>query len=127
MTETLCYVKILGFLGNRYSLAGTMTGEELQEGKKSINPLSDLLNDISYRIEIGEGLNLSDFSQAENDSEFEDFVWKYLEKAVELKMVEIKEVCFEEYWEDGRFEGYDYSATLAFDYESLWEKYKALS
>lgn len=117
------YITISGFISMSFDLNGTFSAEELRTKKLAFDPYQMLLDDLIYRLEIGEGLNSEEFDKYPEDTAFVEWLIKYLGNMIESDQLPIEKVQFYEYEENGSVQGYDYIATLKLGWEDLWNKW----
>lgn len=123
MSEEKTEVKVSGYITFDVELEGKIYGEALSNYKSNFNAEESLHNDLMYRCDIGEGINIDDFEEGSEDEAFQTWVFTYLKGEIERNQVTIVVVDFDPYYEDGKFNGWDYIATLKLDWETLWNRW----
>lgn len=116
-------ITISGFISMSLDLNGTISAEDLRAKKFTFDPYQMLLDDLIYRLEMGEGLNSEEFDKYPEDTAFVEWLIKYLGNMIESDQLPIEKVQFYEYEENGSVQGYDYIATLKLGWEDLWNKW----
>lgn len=121
------YLKISGFI-QPYLFATEvrdgMTKDDLI--KESLYDV--LLDDIEYRINIGEAYDEEQFEFVDVDDidDFYEYVDKVAYKTVKLLEIDIIDIEFYEYYGDDRTEfGWDYWVTIDIDLNKLYAKFKS--
>lgn len=116
-------ITIAGYISMNLDLVGVFSPQDLQAKKVTLDPYQSVLDDMVYRLDIGEGLNYDYFSGYEDNQAFADYINQYLKNEIEADQLPIEKVQFYEYEENGSVQGYDYVATLKFEWEALWNRW----
>ena len=126
MSEEKIAVKISGYIPFDIELEGKIYGDALSNYKCNFNAEESLHKDLIYRcedVEVVEGINIDDFDEGYENDAFQTWVFNYLKSEIERNQVPIVVVEFDPYYEDGKFMGWDYIATLKLDWETLWDRW----